>query len=312
MSYPNLNSKKILITGGTGLLGSNFPYKLKPNSQELDLLNLDQTLNYFNTIKPDVVFHCAAVVGGIVFNETHPVDILNKNIVMDSNLLKACHESQVKCLITYASTCAFPDQQTQPYTEKDIFQGTPFSGHLWYGYAKRVLYSNILAYRKQYSSPFYCLAPCNLYGPNDNFGLKSSHVVAALIRKAVESKNGILTVWGDGTAKRELLYVKDLVKLSMLYAETFFTDEETLPPLMIVSSDKEVSIQQIAEEIAKKKGLTIVNDLTKPNGQKSKTSSTTLLKTVFPSFFTTPLSVGLEDTINWFELNYSTFRGKNE
>lgn len=290
------------------MLGSNFPIGRKVRF--CDLRERNDVFAYFLETRPQIVFHTGAVVGGIKRNLEDPVKILNDNLRIDANVLEAAKALNVKCLVSYLSTCAFPDNLGRPFKEDDILQGSPYVGHLAYGMAKRVLYTNTISYRQNYGSPFYCLAPCNLMGPGDNFDLNDSHVVAALIRKAhtASQDRTDLEVWGDGRPLREFLYTKDLVDISMRLASAVL-DQKDIPPMMIVSPGTELSIYQMAKTIAHEFGVNVRFDPTKPNGQFRKTSDASLLRSVMSGFDPTTFLAGVRKIKKWYLENYPNIRG---
>ena len=190
--------KSILVTGGYGLVGSalqSIQYEYRPdyfitflNSKMCNLLDLQQTMLVFNEIKPTVVIHLAACVGGLFKNMSEKVKMIDENLTINTNVLKASHAAGVKKLVACLSTCIFPDLTTYPINESMINDGPPHSSNEGYAYAKRILEIQCKCYNQQYGTNYFCIIPTNIYGPNDNFHLEDSHVIPALIHKCFLAK----------------------------------------------------------------------------------------------------------------------------
>ena len=172
-----------LVTGGSGLVGSAIESYFKPSSKQLNLMHVEDIIRYITLNKIDSIIHCAAKVGGIKANSDHLGEFFYKNVIMNTNLLHAAHETGVKKVVSFMSTCVFSDDVEYPLTPCQIHMGEPHPSNYAYAYAKRMLEVRSRAYRDQYGSNFVTVIPCNIYGPNDNFNLDTSHVLPAIFRK---------------------------------------------------------------------------------------------------------------------------------
>ena len=312
--------KNIIVTGGSGLVGSsinnivnNSNYINEYNfiflsSKNCNLLNYDETFQYFKNIKPTYVIHLAAQVGGLFKNMNHKVDMFLDNIQINNNVLKVCHELKVTKLVSCLSTCIFPDNTTYPINESMLHLGPPHSSNDAYAYAKRMLDILSKAYRDQYNDNFICIIPTNIYGPHDNFNLEDSHVIPGLIHKCYLAKqnNQPFIVAGTGSPLRQFIYSDDLAKL-ILYTLFEYNDLDTI--ILSPSESSEVSIKFIAEEIAKNMDYNnIIFDSSKSDGQYKKTADNSKLMNLINDFEFTDISSGIKCTIEWFINNYDNIR----
>ena len=210
--------EKVLVTGGTGMAGRALQ-KLMPNAiyigSEYDLTKYAATQAAFAEHEPEYVIHLAAKVSGMKGNEDAVADHYIENAMMNCNVLDVAKEFKVKKLLSVLSTCIYPDPAIYPLVEEDIHKGEPHSTNLGYGFSKRMLDVQARAYRKQYGCNFINIVPNNLFGEHDNFHLIKSHVIPSVIRKVYEAKrtNSPITLWGDGTPKREFTHSGDLAKI---------------------------------------------------------------------------------------------------
>jgi GDP-L-fucose synthase len=294
---------KLLVTGGGGLVGSSITADFKPNRDELDLMDLFTIVDYLEENEITHIIHCAAKVGGIKANMEHKGEFFYDNITINSNVLEAARQCGVEKVVSFMSTCVFPDEATYPLSPDQIHNGEPHSSNYAYAYAKRMLEVQSRAYREQYGCNFVTVIPCNIYGPNDNFDLNSSHVVPALIRKCYEAnKNDTdFELWGTGQAYREFVYVDDVATIAKWVLHNY--DE---PEPFIISPDLEISMAVLAQTIAFKmnfKGNIVYNDKY-PDGQLKKPSDNSILKRCLPEFEFIPVQEGLSRTINWFLSEY--------
>lgn len=300
---------KILITGGTGLVGSSLEFDncVKLSSKDCDLRDAQQTYKLFESLKPDKVIHCAAKVGGVLSNMAYKGDYYHDNIMINTNVLEASRRVGVKRVLSFLSTCVFPKDIDYPLTEDKMHDGAPHEAHYPYAYAKRMLDIQSRAYREQYGCDFISVIPVNLYGPNDNFNLENSHVAPALIRKCYEAKinNTPFVVWGTGKPYREFIYIKDIAKLTAWTLENY----QDKGPLIFTSSI-ETSINELVEIIAKCFSFDgkIVFDKSMPDGQYRKPSSNKKLLSHIPDFEFTSLEDGIAETCEWFQKKYETVR----
>ena len=236
----------ILVTGGTGLVGkaideisSNYNYKfIFIGSKDCDLTDLNDTRSFFIKIKPDFVIHLAACVGGVFKNINYKVDMYEKNIMINHNVLKVCHELGVNKVISCLSTCIFPDKTKYPINETMLHRGPPHSSNDAYAYAKRMLDVHSKIYREQHNSNFICIIPTNVYGEHDNFSLENGHVIPALIHRCYINKKNKepFTIKGSGKPLRQFIYSKDLARL-ILWSLFNYKKKENI----IFSPKKEIS-----------------------------------------------------------------------
>mgnify|MGYP001265577243 CR=1 FL=1 len=302
---------KILITGGTGMLGSAFEGEniIKTNSREFDLTNLTDALNMLRKYQPTHVIHLAAKVGGLGANMKNKADFYRDNILINTNVLEAARIYKVKKLLSLMSTCVYPANAELPLKEGSLHVGAPHSSNFGYAYAKRALDVQSRAYRQQYGCNFITAIPNNLFGERDNFDLENSHVIPAIIRKVYEAKknNKSVLLWGDGSPLREFTYSKDMAKALMFVLKNY---KDATP--INVGNTYEHSIKEIAttiSDIMDFKG-DIIWDTSKPKGQYSKPSSGEKLELLgYDRNLFTPTKKALEKTCDWFVENYPNVRG---
>jgi GDP-L-fucose synthase len=303
---------KMIVTGANGLLGYAIRQMKLPNTsylarEDVDLTDFEATKNLFVELEPEKVIHLAAQVGGIGGNMIHSGEYFRNNILINTNVLESARLVGSKKLISFMSTCVFPDKCSYPLNEKDLHNGPPHLSNFGYAYAKRMLEVQSSAYRKEWNCNYIVLIPTNIYGPNDNFSLSEGHVVPALIHRTyLAKKSGTdLEVWGSGKPLREFVYSDDIARLT-LWAIEHYSKETPI----ILTSGIEVSIRELTEMVAKKmrfKG-NLVFDSSKPDGQYRKPSDTTKLKNCLPEFRWTPLEEGIDRTVDWFLFNYPNLR----
>jgi GDP-L-fucose synthase len=303
---------KLLVTGADGMVGSAIR-KINPANtvyithQDGDLTDVSFANRIFNEIQPTHVIHLAAQVGGIGANAAHPGEFFRNNLLMNVNVLESARLIGVKKLLSFMSTCIFPDKIEYPLNEKNLHNGPPHPSNFGYAYAKRMLDIQSRAYRKEYNCDYITALPANIYGPNDNFNLENAHVVAAQIHKCFLAKtdNTQLSVWGSGSPLREFIYSEDIARLA-LWAIENYSEEDPI----IFSSGVENSIKELIETIARKMEFKgdIIFDSSKPDGQLRKPSDTTKLFKYLPDFRFTPLDEGIGKTVEWFEKNYPDIR----
>ena len=321
-------NKVILVTGGTGLVGtaiqkncgfeSTHDSKLKDSwmflgSKDLDLMDGKNVSKSFMHIMPDVVIHLAASVGGLYKNINGNADMFYRNVTMNNNVIEACrrlNESKKVKLICMLSTCIFPDG-LDTLTEYQLHDGAPHSSNFGYAYAKRMLQVACEAYKEQYDLDYICLTPCNLYGSNDNFSLEDGHVIPSLVHRAyIAKKQGTsLQIRGTGTAMRQFLHVNDLAKIIHFFATSTTTDKTHAYRHFIVAPEQETSIANVAKMIAEASGIDkITYDDAFSDGQPSKKAHASRLLQVFPDMQFTPIDEGIQATVAWFSDNYPNVR----
>lgn len=308
--------KKILVTGGTGLVGNaiktiskNYDYDfIFLSSKDCDLTNYTDTFELFSNYKPDCVIHLAACVGGLFKNMKHKVDMFEKNILINTNVLKICHEIGVKKVVSCLSTCIFPDKTTYPIDETMLHNGAPHFSNDAYAYAKRMLDVQSRAYQEQYNDNFICVIPTNIYGPHDNFNLQDSHVIPGLIHKCylAKQKGEPFVIAGTGTPLRQFIYSEDLAILILWALENY---NEIEPIILSVPESEEKSINFVATCIAKKFNYeNLIFDKEKPDGQFKKTANNSKLLARIQNFDFIPIEEGISKTVEWFEANYKNSR----
>lgn len=298
--------RKLLVTGGHGLVGSAINANIRIGS-EFDLRQGYLCDALFKQLSPTHVIHCAGKVGGIGGNMNLKGEFFYDNITINTNVIEAARKSGVKNLIAFLSTCIFPDNIDYPLTEKKIHLGPPHTSNDAYAYAKRMSEVQIRAYKEQYGLNYSSVIPTNIYGPNDNFSLTNGHVVPMLMHKIylAQRNNDDLTVWGTGKPLREFIYSKDVGKLS----EWAIDNYNELEPI-IFSNSEEISIMDLVDLLVKEfnfKG-SVKFDSTKPDGQFRKPSDNSKLKSYLPDFKFTPIEDGIKETVKWFIENYENAR----
>ena len=306
--------KKILVTGGSGLVGngiksvecffSNEYEFIYVSSKDYNLYNLQTTQEMFDKIKPNYVIHLAANVGGLYKNMNQKVDMLEINLMINFNVIKCAHDFKVEKLIACLSTCIFPDKVEYPIDETVLHNGPPHFSNDAYAYAKRMLEVHCRAYRENYGDKFYCIIPTNIYGPHDNFDIENGHVLPALIHKCYLAKqqNISFVVRGSGKPLRQFIYSEDLAILIMVILKKF--EEDNI--ILSVSEKEEVSIGEVARLIAKAFGYEdrMVFDTRFADGQFKKTvSNAKLIEFLREDFTFTPIEQGIKKTVDWFILS---------
>ena len=311
-----MNPESILVTGGSGMVGSALqeiiPEAIFLSSRDCDLRAIDEVEQLFERYKPEYIIHLAARVGGVKANMSYLGDFYYDNILINTNVLQAAHQHQVKKVISVLSTCVYPDKVSYPLTEEQIHLGPPHSSNFAYAYAKRMLDVQSRAYRMQHGCNFITAVPNNLYGPHDNFHLEDSHVIPALIRKIWEAKKTATTpeLWGDGTPLREFTYSGDIAKILIFLLENY-NDEYPIN----IGNTEEITISKVAEKISYNLEHThgLRWDITKPSGQYKKPSNNDkLLNLGWQRSNYTDFSTGLKTMCDWFIENYPNVRGSNE
>jgi GDP-L-fucose synthase len=305
----DLTQKRILVTGGAGFLGSHLIQKLRdqgcervfaPRSKDYDLTRIDDIERLFSERRPEVVIHLAAVVGGIGANRANPGRFFYDNAIMGIQLIETCRRYSVAKTVVLGSICAYPKFTPVPFREDEVWNGYPEETNAPYGIAKKALLVQCQAYRQQYGMNATYLLPVNLYGPRDNFDSESSHVIPALIRKCVEAvqeRRPQITLWGDGTATREFLYVDDAAEGIFLATEKY-----DKPEPVNLGSGIEISIRDLAEKIARMTGFhgAIRWDASQPNGQPRRCLDVTRAEREFGFRAHTSFDEGLQRTIEWY------------
>ncbi|MFA5136534.1 MAG: GDP-L-fucose synthase [Patescibacteria group bacterium] len=302
-------NKRILLTGGAGFVGTHVLHELLrkgvlrtniviPRSLKYDLRNPDICREMTEGI--DIVIHLAGHVGGIGYNYENPGFLFYDNIVMGVNLIEAARINKVKKFVQIGTICSYPKFTPVPFCEDDLWSGYPEETNAPYGIAKKALLVMIQSYRQQYQFPGIYLLPVNMYGPGDNFDPKSSHVIAALIKKiydAKRKKEKQIIVWGDGSATREFFYVQDAARAIIMAAEKYDKSEP-----VNIGAGFEISIKDLVVKLVDLMNFdgSIVWDKTKPNGQPRRCLDTTRAEKEFGFKATTNFDEGLRKTVEWY------------
>lgn len=308
---------KILVTGGTGLIGkaiqkisNNYHYEfIFIGSKDCDLTNFDETFHYFKKIQPDYVLHLAACVGGLFKNMNYKVEMYEKNIQINNNVLKSCHLVNVKKVISCLSTCIFPDKTSYPIDESMLHNGPPHNSNDAYAYAKRMLEIQSKAYQEQYGSNFICIIPTNIYGPHDNYSLEDGHVIPSLIHRCYLNKknNEKFVVRGTGKPLRQFIYSEDLAKLILWSLEKYNSKDSII---LSVCEKDETSIEHVARLVARNYDYedNIIFDDSFSDGQYKKTANNAKLMNLIKDFEFTKIEDGMKSSVQWFIQNYNTCR----
>jgi GDP-L-fucose synthase len=297
----------ILVAGGTGLVGSAIVRELKRvnrdvvgiSSKDVNLLDRDKTFAYIKKLNPTAIIDAAAKVGGIGGNNAFPVEFLSQNLQIQSNLMDAAHAAKTEKFVFLGSSCIYPRNCPQPIKEDYLLTGELEQTNSAYAIAKIAGIELIKSYRKEYGYKWISVMPTNLYGPNDNFDLETSHVLPALIRKFIEAKQNNkseVTVWGSGTPLREFLHTDDLAKAVLLCMEKYDDAQQ-----INVGSGVEISILDLANKIAEKVGFSgsIVMDANKPDGTPRKVLDITKVSNLGWKP-TISLDQGIASTVEWY------------
>src|SRR5436309_3167399 len=308
---PMRKSDKIFVADHRGLAGSalvrrleseGFDNLVKRDRSQLDLADEQAVRNFFAQEKPAVVVFAAAKVGGIKANTDFPVEFLLDNLRIQNNIIHAAHDSGVRKLLFLGSSCIYPKHAPQPIPETALLGGPLEPTNEAYAIAKIAGIKLCQAYSREYGANFVSAMPTNLYGPNDNFDLETSHVLAALMRKAhqaKERKDQKLIVWGTGKPRREFLHVDDLASACLLLLEKYDS-----PDIINVGCGEDISIRELAELICDVVGFDgeLAWDATKPDGTPRKLLDVTKLRALGwkPAI---PLRDGIARTYEWFRAN---------
>ncbi len=305
---------KIYVAGHRGLVGSAITRALKSQGYnnlvfrtqaELDLMDQKATAEFFAKEKPEYVFLAAAMVGGIKANSERPADFILNNLTIQNNVISAAHKNEVKKLLFLGSSCIYPRECPQPIKEEYLLTGPLEETNIAYAVAKIAGIIMSQSFNKQYGTNYISVMPTNLYGPNDNFDLETSHVLPALIRKFHDAKvqnKPEVVMWGTGKAKREFLYVDDLAD-ALVYLMNNYSGGE----IVNIGTGKDLTIKKLGEIIKEVVGFKgkVIQDLTKPDGTPQKQLDVSRLHSLGWKH-KVELKEGIEKTYQWFTQNYKS------
>ncbi|MCI0498750.1 MAG: GDP-L-fucose synthase [Planctomycetales bacterium] len=308
------NNKRIVITGGDGFLGRHLQEKLRsrgihpsqvliPLIKDYDLTKEADVVRMYETMRPDIVIHLAAQVGGIGANRENPGRFFYANMAMGLHLIEQARIRNLQKFVQVGTICAYPKFTPVPFKEEDLWNGYPEETNAPYGIAKKSLLVMLQGYRQQYGLNGIYLLPVNLYGPGDNFSPASSHVIPALIKKcadAVDRGDDAIECWGTGRASREFIYAADAAEGILLAAEQYNGAEP-----VNIGAGFEITIKQLAEKIARLTGFKgrICWDASKPDGQPRRCLDTSRAEEYFGFKAKTDFDAGLKATIDWYREN---------
>jgi GDP-L-fucose synthase len=304
----DLHGRRIVVTGGAGFLGQHVIGVLRrrgcdrvivPRRHECDLTQEVAVAQLYRDMRPDLVIHLAAVVGGIGANRANPGGFFYKNLMMGLLLMEHARRAGVEKFVAVGTICAYPKHAPVPFREEQLWNGYPEETNAPYGLAKKMLLVQAQAYRQQYGFNAIYLLPVNLYGPGDHDDPETSHVIPALIRKCLEARESSaaeIVCWGDGSPTREFLYVEDCAEAIVLAAERYDRAEA-----VNVGAGFEISIRELAHLIAELTGFRgrIVWDTSKPNGQPRRCLDVSRAERAFGFRAWTPFREGLVRTVAW-------------
>lgn len=305
----NLTDKRIMVTGGAGFLGSYVTERLRsqgcrnvyiPRSKDYDLVQMHAVKKLYADIKPEIVIHLAAKVGGIGVNLRNPGAFFYDNLMMGVQLMESGRQAGIEKFVALGSICSYPKFTPVPFKEEDLWNGYPEETNAPYGLAKKMLLVQSQAYRQQYGFNSIFLMPVNLYGPGDNFDPDSSHVIPALIKKcldAIREGSDEIVVWGTGRPSREFLYVDDAAEGIILAAEKY-----DKPDPVNLGAGFEISIERLVGIITELTGFKgkVTWDKSKPDGQPRRCLDTSRAYREFGFKAKTAFADGLEKTIKWY------------
>ncbi|XP_016953628.1 probable GDP-L-fucose synthase [Drosophila biarmipes] len=319
--------KKVLVTGGTGLVGKALEAVIKEQapedeqwyfagSKDADLTNLEATQALFAREKPTHVIHLAAMVGGLFHNMNNNLDFLRNNLLINDNVLQTAHEQGCIKVVSCLSTCIFPDKTSYPIDETMVHNGPPHPSNYGYSYAKRLIDVQNHAYHDKYGRLYTSVIPCNIFGPHDNYKPEVSHVIPGMInrmhqlikeRPEVPESEKVFTVFGSGKPLRQFVYSLDLAELMIWVLRNYDSVE---PIILSVDEAQEVTIFEVAQAIAKAfsfKGKLVCNT-SKADGQYKKTASNAKLRSLLPDYAFTDFETAIESSVKWYKDNYDQAR----
>ena len=305
------SGKRVIVTGGTGFLGSHIVERLRalgaevcvPRSRDANLVSFENALRIMQGFRPQVVIHSAAYYGGIGFNQLYPGRIFYDNLVMGANVMEAARQCEAEKFIAIGTACSYPGYLEGELKEQDLWNGPPHESVINYGLTKKMMAVQAWAYKKQWGFNAIHLILTNLYGPRDTFHIDRAHVVSALIKKFVEAKQQKqkqVEVWGTGKPVREFLYVGDCADAIVRAAEIY---DDTIP--LNIGCGKGTSIRELVNDVQRITGFDgqVRWNTSKPDGQMKKILDVSRMRSILNWMPPTDLHQGLTKTVEWYVAN---------
>ena len=308
--------KRVIVTGGAGFIGTHVVEALRAEgcepfvvrSRDYDLTREDGVTRLYSDTRPQVVFHLAGLVGGILANQQRPADFFYENLTMGTFLLHHAWKSGVGKFVAAGAGCGYPQAAPMPLKESSFWAGLPQPESAPYSLAKRLLHIQSQAYFRQHSFPSVICVPGNVYGPHDNFDLNASHVVPALVRKfveAVDEQRAEVEVWGSGRPSRDFVYAGDVARGLLMAAQRYDRSE-----LVNISSGVETPVREVVEALVEVTGYRgrVAWDESKPEGQARRWFDVSKAREELGFQAATGLREGLEQTVRWYRENRALAR----
>ena len=308
--------KRVLVTGASGFVGRNLVPRLQalgaevlaPSHSECDLTEQAEVRRLLSVTRPEVVFHLAGLVGGILANKKAPADYSYRNLTMGTQMIHESWRSGVQKYVTLIGGCSYPGNAPSPIPETELWNGYPQAESAAYSLSKRMMVVLAQAYRDQHAFDAIVVVPGNLYGPHDNFDLQNSHVIPALLRKYDEAKRSgaaEIVAWGTGKPERDFVYIDDACEAILIAAKRY-----SGPEIINISSGQPITIRHLVEAVAKVVGFAgrVAWDETKPDGQMKKGFDVTRMREWLGYECRTSLEIGLSRTYDWFKNHRSEVR----
>jgi GDP-L-fucose synthase len=308
--------RKVLVTGGSGFVGSNLLPLLKstgcqlvsPSHCDYDLTEQAEVRRMLGDHKTDLVFHLAARAGGALANREHPAEFCYANLMMGTTMIEESRRAGVRKFVTLIGACSYPEFAPSPIRETELFNAPPHQESAPYSLAKAMSAVLARSYRRQHGFNAIVLVPGNIYGPHDNFDLNNSHVIPALIRKFIDARDAgepNVVAWGSGRPTRDFVYVEDVCRAIVIAMQNYDDGD-----LINLSSGRTITIRELTETVAGLVGFRgkVTWDSSKPEGQLHKVVDVTRMKELLGCECSTPLREGLRKTIEWFMANRSEAR----